>query len=80
MLQPTRQLPQEGMAVRIFHFGGEVEHGTVVELHEDGRLVEVACSGDERLMFSLSPATAQFVAADRGDDVRMELIAEAEGL
>lgn len=67
------------MAVRIFHFGGEVQLGTVVKLHKDGRLVEVACSGDERLTFALSPATAQFVSTGRSADARMELIGESEG-
>lgn len=63
--------------MRIAHFGGSFEHGTVVGVHEQGRRLEVRGEGGEILEFVLSPATARFVAAGGAQGPRLELLGEA---
>lgn len=41
MLGPTRPFPRVGASARIKHFGGSVELGTVVAVHDDGARVSV---------------------------------------
>lgn len=64
-MKPTRTLPVVGASARIWHFGGESEPVTIVELREGGRCVVVAGGDGERREFTLRRATAAFVA--RGD-------------
>lgn len=77
MLGPTRPLPKVGARARICHFGGEVELGVVSGVCEGGRRVLVRCESGELLEFSLSPATAKFVAAGDLHGASMELLEAA---
>jgi hypothetical protein len=74
MLGPSRPVPRVGAPVRISHFGGGFERGTVVALDDDGRRLEVLCEGGATLAFVLSPATARFVAAGGAHGPRLELL------
>jgi hypothetical protein len=74
VLGPSRQLPQVGAHARILYFGGVVESGVVVAVHEAGRRLEVRGETGEVLEFVLSRATARFVAAGGGQGPRLELV------
>ncbi len=74
MLGPTRPLPRVGAPVRVAHFGGGFERGTVIAVEDDGRRVQVQCEGGETLAFALSPATARFVADGAAHGPRLELL------
>jgi hypothetical protein len=74
VLGPTRPLPTVGAPVRIAHFGGGFERGTVLAVHDDGRRVEVRGEGGEVLEFVLSPATARFVSSASVHGPRLELL------
>ena len=73
MLGPSRPVPRVGARVRIAHFGGGFEHGTVLAVHEQGRRLEVRGEGGDVLEFVLSPATARFVQAGSAQGPRLEL-------
>jgi len=75
VLGPSRPVPRVGARVRIAHFGGGVEPGTVLAVHEQGRRLEVCSEAGEVLEFVLSPATARFVAAGSAHGPRLELLA-----
>ncbi len=75
MLGPSRQPPRVGAPVRILHFGGQIERGTVLAVHELGRRLEVRGETGELLEFVLSPATARFVSAASAQGPRLELLA-----
>ncbi len=75
MLGPSRQPPRVGAPVRILHFGGEVEPGTVLSVHELGRRLQVRGEAGDVLEFVLSPATARFVSAASAQGPRLELLA-----
>jgi hypothetical protein len=60
--------------VRILHFGGGFEPGSVLAVHEQGRRLEVRGEGGEVLEFVLSPATARFVSAQSAHGPRLELL------
>ncbi len=62
--------------MRIAHFGGGFERGTVLAVHEQGRRLEVSGEGGEVLEFVLSPATARFVSAGSAQGPRLELLAD----
>lgn len=74
MLGPSRPLPRVGALVRIAHFGGGFETGTVLAVEDDGRRLRVRGESEEELDFVLSPATARFVAADSAHGPRLELL------
>jgi hypothetical protein len=74
MLGPSRPLPRVGVRVRIAHFGGDFEQGTIVAVHEEGRRVQVRGESGERHEFVLSPATARFVSAASAQGPRLELL------
>jgi hypothetical protein len=74
MLGPSRQVPRVGARARILYFGGVVEVGVVVAVHDEGRRLEVRGERGEVLEFVLSRATARFVAAGGGRGPRLELI------
>jgi hypothetical protein len=74
MLGPSRPLPRVGAPVRVAHFGGDFERGTVVAVRDGGRRLEVLCEGGATLAFVLSPATARFVAAGGGHGPRLDLL------
>jgi len=71
---PSRPLPRVGAPVRVAHFGGEFERGTVVAVRDSGRRLEVLCEDGATLAFVLSPATARFVVAGAGRGPRLELL------
>jgi hypothetical protein len=70
-------MPRAGAPVRIAHFGGEFEAGTVLAVHEEGRRLQVRGQDGEMLEFVLSPATARFVQAGSSHGARLELLADA---
>jgi hypothetical protein len=74
VLGPSRQLPRVGARARILYFGGEVEVGVVVAVHDEGRRLEVREEGGEVREFVLSPATARFVSAESAHGPRLELL------
>jgi hypothetical protein len=74
MLGPSRPVPSVGARVRIAHFGGGFEQGTILAVREDGRRVEVRGEGGERHEFVLSPATARFVSAASAQGPRLDLL------
>ncbi len=71
-MRPTRALPAIGASARIWHFGGESEPVTIVELREDGRAIVVASAGGEQREFTLRRATAAFVARGEQHAPRLE--------
>ena len=74
MLGPTRPLPRLGAAVRIAHFGGGFEGGTIAAVLDEGRRLRVRADGGEVLEFVLNPATARFVSAASASGPRLELL------
>jgi len=74
MLGPTRPLPRVGASVRIKHFGGGAEPGTVVAIHDDGARLIVEGEDGESYEFVLSPANARFVTAGNAHGPRLELL------
>jgi hypothetical protein len=88
MLGPSRPLPRIGAPVRIKHFGGGSEAGTVVSVEDEGRRVRVrtltgtphggqaVAPEGELYEFVLSPANARFVSAEDAHGPRLELLGE----
>ncbi len=72
-MRPTRGLPRRGAQARIWHFGGEREAVTIVEVREDGREIVVVDAGGQRREFTLRRATATFVARGEQHAPRLEL-------
>jgi hypothetical protein len=69
-------MPRVGAPVRIAHFGGGFEPGTVLAVHDDGRRLEVRGEGGDVLEFVLSPASARFVSAGSAQGPRLELLGD----
>ena len=63
MLEPSRPLPRVGAPARIKHFGGGVERGVVVAVHEQGRRVSVRAVAE-----GSAPGTATPSGAHAGED------------
>lgn len=74
MIRPSRPLPRVGGQGRIKHFGGSVEPGTIVAVHDQGARLSVEGEYGERYEFVLSPATARFVSAGDPHGPRLELL------
>jgi hypothetical protein len=72
-MRPTRAQPVVGAAARVWHFGGEGEPVTIVEVCDGGRRVIVASADGRRQEFTLRRATAAFVAAGEPHSPRLEL-------
>jgi hypothetical protein len=72
-MRPTRPAPAVGAPARVWHFGGEPEPVTVVEVRDDGRRVVVAGADGRRRIFTLRRATAAFVADGEQHSPRLEL-------
>jgi hypothetical protein len=70
-------VPRVGAPARIVHFGGGVEAGVVLAVHEEGRRLQVRGEDGELLEFVLSPATARFVSASSAHGPRLELLGDA---
>jgi len=77
VLGPTRPLPRLGGSARIAHFGGGFEPGTIVAVHEEGRLLEVRGETGELYEFELNPATARFITAGAPHGPRLEVLAQS---
>lgn len=77
MPKPTRPLPRVGARVRIAHFGGGFEAGTIVAVDDEGRRLQVQTEGGDVLDFVLSPASARFVSAASASGPRLELLDRA---
>jgi hypothetical protein len=58
--------------VAIWHFGGESEPATIVELRDGGRALVVADAAGHRREFTLRRATAAFVARGEQHSPRLE--------
>jgi hypothetical protein len=76
MLGPSRPVPRVGAPVRIAHFGGSFERGTVIAVSEEGRRLHVRGESGDMHEFLLSPATARFVAAGVSHGPRLELLSD----
>jgi hypothetical protein len=74
VLGPSRPVPHVGAYARIKHFGGAVEDGAIVAVHEDGARLSVEGEDGERYEFVLSPKTARFVTAGNAHGPRLELV------
>jgi hypothetical protein len=74
MLGPSRPLPFVGASARIKHFGGGVERGTVMAVHDDGARVSVEGEDGELHEFVLNRASARFVSAGDAYGARLELL------
>jgi hypothetical protein len=71
-VKPSRALPALGAPARIWHFGGESQAVTIVELRDGGRAVVVADAQGELCEFTLRRATAAFVARGKQHSPRLE--------
>ncbi len=71
-MRPSRALPVLGARARVWHFGGESESVTIVELRDGGRAIVVAGADGERREFTLRRATAAFVARGEQHSPRLE--------
>ena len=69
-------MPQVGGRARIAHFGGGFQDALIVAVHDGGRRVLVRDDGGEQLEFTLSPATARFMATGPRHGPRLELLGE----
>ncbi len=58
------------------HFGGSVEQGMVLTVHDEGRRLEVRDEAGEVLEFVLNPATARFVSVASAHGPRLELLSD----
>ncbi len=67
-------MPKVGALVRIAHFGGGFEQGTIVAVRDDGRRLAVRGEAGESHEFVLSPATARFVSAASAQGPRLDLL------
>ena len=75
---PSRPLPRVGAPVRVAHFGGDFERGTVVAVRDSGRRLEVLCEGGATLAFVLSPAAARREYAETFTGARARAAATQE--
>lgn len=71
-MKPSRALPALGAPARIWHFGGEGEAATIVEVRDGGRCVVVDAADGTRREFTLRRATAAFVARGEQHSPRLE--------
>lgn len=74
MIRPSRPLPRVGGQVRIKHFGGSVEGGTILAVQDEGARLSVEGEDGERYEFVLSPKNARFVSAGDAHGPLLELL------
>jgi len=72
-MMPSRPLPTRGGRVRIWHFGGEAQAGTILEVRDGGRSLLVAAASGETLEFTLRRVSASFVARGERETPYLEL-------
>jgi hypothetical protein len=71
-LKPSRPLPEVGAPARIWHFSGESEPVSIVELREQGRSVVVACADGSQREFTLRRVSARFIERGQQHSPRLE--------
>jgi hypothetical protein len=71
-VKPSRSLPVIGAPARIWHFSGESEPVTIVELREEGRCVVVASADGSRREFTLRRVSARFIERGEQHSPRLE--------
>jgi hypothetical protein len=71
-VRPSRSLPAVGAGARIWHFSGEIEPVTIVELREQGRCVVVAGADGLRREFTLRRVSAMFIERGEQHSPRLE--------
>ena len=71
-LRPSRSLPVVGAAAQIWHFSGESEPVTIVEVDDDGRTVTVASADGTRREFTLRRVSARFIERGEQHSPRLE--------
>ena len=72
-MRPSRAQPVVGGQARIWHFGGDQEPVTIVEVRDGGRCVVVAGADGVPREFTLRRATATFVASGEQHSPRLDL-------
>ena len=60
-MRPSRPLPLAGASALVWHFGGEAEPVTVVEVRDGGRTVLVCGRDGAQREFTLRRGTAAFI-------------------
>jgi len=60
-MRPSRPLPLPGASAQVWHFGGEAEPVTIVEVRDEGRTVVVRGQSGSPREFTLRRGTAAFV-------------------
>jgi hypothetical protein len=71
-VKPTRTLPVVGAGAQIWHFSGEIEPVTIVELRDQGRSVVVASADGSRREFTLRRVSAMFIERGEQHSPRLE--------
>ena len=61
-MRPSRPLPVPGASALVWHFGGEAEQVTIVEVRDGGATVLVRGRDGTQREFTLRRGTATFVA------------------
>jgi ABC-type hemin transport system ATPase subunit len=72
----TRAMPRVGAQVIVAYLATQVP-GTITELDDAGRALEVRLAGGERVRFALSRATGTFLATDPSN-ARLLFVPEPE--
>ena len=71
-MKPSRSLPVVGAPARIWHFSGESEPVTIVEVRDDGRTVAVVSADGSRREFTLRRVSARFIESGEQHSPRLE--------
>lgn len=71
-LKPSRSLPVVGAPAQIWHFGGESEPVTIVEVRDEGRAIVVARADGSQLEFTLRRVSARFIERGEQHSPRLE--------
>lgn len=72
-MRPSRPLPVPGTSALVWHFGGEAEPVTIVEVRDGGRTVVVSGRDGAPREFTLRRATAAFIerGAQNGPQLKL---------
>ena len=62
--------------MRILHFGGGFERGTISAIEDGGRRLLIAGDGGCSCEFVLNPATARYLGAGSATGERLELLGD----
>lgn len=72
-LRPSRALPVLGARALIWHFSGESEPVTIVEVADEGRTVAVETATGARREFTLRRVSARFIERGEQHSPHLEL-------